>query len=501
MRKRIRACEECHRLKIKCDVDVAPPCERCSRFGLDCVPAAPRLQRDRISELEAQLQELKNTLRAQGSSSGNCLTPSGSSASSQGDHNIAVLTFLDARVGVSTQRHLLEYFKQRSGSSWPIVDIHADLSTLRAKSPSLLLAIIACFVTQEGQSTEVLVHDEILRETMHVLGEELIPKGRRSLEMVQTLLVTAFWNKPARGGSYLSCYQMIQLAADMAIDLGLAGPAWQPSPAALFSRHDDPTTPQARSTWLACYIALSLSSISIRRPNPVPWNDHHQECVNVLERRGEPADLLLCQMTRITHLGQEICTALSLHQITVFVDGNASSTHATMSLLAAKADEWASQVPPSLASSQILRVLFHVTMIHIYEPILHTPTNKASFAAPFIPIRLPIKDFPRPAQPSASLPHALSTIVTHCHAVISTAAAMDPELVLSLPSFCFAPAVLYALFVLVSTLVACTDPTNTYGQCTGREVFRVEEFGTKLRDLTGRMRALDPSMSCWTTRM
>lgn len=104
-RKRARACEECHRLKIKCDVNpaVEGACERCIRNSLECVPAAPRLQRDRIEQLEAQIQELQIALREQS----NGTTPGRSPANLQDNYDEAVLAFLDHRIPPGKQQELL----------------------------------------------------------------------------------------------------------------------------------------------------------------------------------------------------------------------------------------------------------------------------------------------------------------------------------------------------------------------------------------------------------
>ncbi|KAI5206024.1 hypothetical protein E4T39_02609 [Aureobasidium subglaciale] len=337
------------------------------------------------------------------------------------------------------------------------------------------------------QGTELEVHDELVRDTIRMLGEEVIGRGQRSLELVQALLVAAFWNKSTRKGQQGSAYQIVQLAVDMAIDLGIAGFSLQPSPAAYFSRLEDATSLEARRTWLTCYVALSTSSVSMRRPNTVPWNGHHQECLLYLESVGDSSDLFLCQI-------------LHLFPLATFVDGNDYSTHLTIETLKNKVDAWTAQIPRQFRASRTLEFWRHVAMVHIYEVLLHTRTNKSSFAAPFIPGRIPVKDFPMPSNIIPPLAGALGVLVHHCQAVVETVSDMDPALVLSLPTFCFAPTVIYSLYVLVTTLTASTSPANTYGQCLARDSFKVEQCALKLRRLTTSMQVLDPTMSSWTTR-
>ncbi|KAF1965703.1 hypothetical protein BU23DRAFT_626947 [Bimuria novae-zelandiae CBS 107.79] len=499
MKKRTRACEECHRLKIKCDLSTSPAgagCERCSRNNLACVPSAPRLQRDRISELEAQIRDLTAALRDQSSS-----TPSSRSPGSLlEDHNEVILSFLDSRIPLSKQQDLLHLFNDHIGASWPVIRLSTKVDYIRSKSPILLLSVLAFTATHLLQGTQLEVHDELVRETMQILGEEVISRGQRSLEIVQALLVAAFWNKTTRRGG-ASCYQLIQLAADMAIDIGIAGFSLQPSPVAYFDQHEDTTSAEARRTWLACFVALSSSSKSLRRPNVFPWNLHHQECLLYLESRGEPSDLLLCQIVRIKQLTQEISEQLGLFHLATFVDGNDHSTHTVIKTMKNNVEAWAAQIPPILTSSQTLQVWYHVTMVHIHEVALHTPTNKPSFVPPFIPGRIPVKYIPKPANIIFPLRTALEALVYHCHGVINTVTEMDPALVLNLPSFSFSPNIVYTLFVLVTTMVAATDPANAYGQCLPKDCFRIEECSVKLRGLAAGMKSLDPTLSCWTTRM
>ncbi|KAF7525340.1 hypothetical protein G7054_g11132 [Neopestalotiopsis clavispora] len=499
MKTRRRACEECHRLKIKCDVgaSLGGPCDRCSSNGLECVPAAPRLQRDRIRELEAEVEELRAALRDRNSRT--ILTVS-SEGMRQGPHQ-AALSFLDARIPLHKQQELLILYQQQAQTAWPIVRLPMDFSQLRAKSPMLLLSVLVYTFTRDIQGTSTETHDELVWETMHILGEEVIGRGQVSLELVQALLVSAFWNKATRRGGQASCYQLVQIATDMAIDLGIAGYSLQPSPIAYFSRHDDSTSAESRRTWLACFLALSTSAMSTRRRIAVPWEPYHQACLLYLEGSGEPSDILLGQIVRIMQLIQDISDHQRLCELSTFVDGNDYRTHDTIKSLEDKVETWAAHIPIDLVSCQTLEVWRHVAMIHIYEVVLHTPTNKASFAAPFIPGRIAVRDFPRPGYIIPPLKAALQVLVQQCHAVIDTAAEMDPTVVLSLPTFSFAPTVVYALFVLVNAFVAATDPANTYGQCISKSEFRIEECGRKLRGLTAKLKVLDSTMSCYTTNL
>lgn len=590
MGKRTRACEECHRLKIKCDVgnpfnsndnDAGnedsqdghdntgnrKSCERCIRNNIECIPAAPRLQRDRISELGAQVEQLKNELfllrsqkqRSNASSinsPGTTLSSSsvGCSSCSSGGHDPFraphtqlgasvdfyngrnVLSYLDARIPHAKQQDLLHFFVYEIAPQWPILLLPSDdLDHARREYPMLLLSILTYTITRSAQGTSQEVHDELIREVMRIVGDDVMVKGQQSLELVQTLLVAGFWNKSAQGEAHASCFQLTQIATDMSIDLGIAGPHLRPTPAAYFRCQDNPTSTESRRTWLACFLCMAASSVSTRRPVAVPWSSHHHECLLHLETMGDPSDVLLCQLIRVSVLTQEVSTSLNLCDLTVFMDGNSYSTHAIMDDLRNRAANCATQLihgssrgsspqtPPAGSSSAaaltalasmfpfsqptpmsgILKILWHTAMIYIHEPLFWTPTNMSSFASPFIPGRIAVHDFARPAHPIPPLETSLPLIIQHCHAIVDIAhSELAPSTIVHLPSFCTAPLITYSTYMLSCVLVSATgQPGGTYGLYLPRELLRVDEYLGKLRDLVARLKVVDPTMSCYTTRI
>lgn len=67
-KERPRACDVCHAIKIKCELGSTggqAPCARCRRLGKDCVVSPPKRQKDRVAELEAQVEALTKLLQSQ----------------------------------------------------------------------------------------------------------------------------------------------------------------------------------------------------------------------------------------------------------------------------------------------------------------------------------------------------------------------------------------------------------------------------------------------------
>lgn len=168
-------------MKIKCEAAPANPsvCERCTRSGLICVPAARRWQKDRIAELEEQVRSLQE--RLDGGSSMQGLSAYEDSArvtsvlSTTDGEGMAFstnavssacdsLAFLDARLHHDSQLRCLEVCSMTTRLFWsilPLVDgssARSRLQSMRTEMPTTLLTMFAFAMsptdTGIGQQTQ-----------------------------------------------------------------------------------------------------------------------------------------------------------------------------------------------------------------------------------------------------------------------------------------------------------------------------------------------------------
>ena len=94
----------------------------------------------------------------------------------------------------------------------------------------------------------------------------MVRNGAKSLELIQAMQVTALWYKPPEQAEQTNFYQIIHMAAVMALDIGLGkrfnpaksrrgfgGPnaAYAPGPHKTLPQDSD--TLEARRAWLTCY--------------------------------------------------------------------------------------------------------------------------------------------------------------------------------------------------------------------------------------------------------
>jgi RalA-binding protein 1 len=203
------------------------------------------------------------------------------------------------------------------------------VAELRRSKPILFLAIMA------AASSEVhSLQSTLQRELMVIFAEKVFLSGEKSLELVQALLVAVIWYWPPEHFEELKFYQLVHVAAVMAIDLGLgrrgaprrplgAPYSWQ---AHSFRRQApvDPTSIESRRAWLGCYFLTCNTSMSLHRPNLVRWTPFMSECIDILNSSPDaaPTDKYFCHLVLQHQLGEDICGQLSLDDPANVVDIN-----------------------------------------------------------------------------------------------------------------------------------------------------------------------------------
>lgn len=133
---------------------------------------------------------------------------------------------------------------------------------VRKHKPALFLAILAAAAGFSHPDIQRVLNKELMR----VLAERVFINGEKSLELIQALHVSVLWYYPPEHHEELKFYQLIHIAAVMAIDLGMgkkAKPVQKKKPVASLwrdhprfmrcSRVVAPDTIEARRCWLSCY--------------------------------------------------------------------------------------------------------------------------------------------------------------------------------------------------------------------------------------------------------
>ncbi|KAF2166689.1 hypothetical protein M409DRAFT_55006 [Zasmidium cellare ATCC 36951] len=513
--KRRKACEACRVLKARCDPSVEDPdetCERCWRAGKECVPAQSRRQRDRIADLENQVAELTKALREQNISLPESQSPdptvkrkrqksthddecdavtnfvSPTTARTVDPATDAALAFLDECVPRSVQQEALDVYVKQMVPVYPVVPIdRSDLAGLRETNPLVLLSVIT--FAAAGDLTED-VQFGLVERIMHVFAHNLIATGNRSLELVQALLIAGFWFRVRPGLRHATMCQLLHLATNDAIDLGIAGPQALRSPGAGPIKKFDICSLSARRTWLACFVAqASLSSVT-RRPDAVTWTPYHDESLLHLTTSSEalPTDGLFGQIVSAEKLLYQIATCVGLCDPSSIWDPNTPASKFMVSTLRQEIARWRI----GLTGDPALNFYLHIAVAYLNEPILHTATNKLSFAVPPSPNKIQPEDF-------AAMPvtverfAALYALRDALHGALDVALELDTNTLLGVTSLSYIPRILYSLFVLIKLYIAVSAPGNTYGAVLDRGELRIEEYFARMKPVAIALRNANQS--------
>jgi hypothetical protein len=192
---------------------------------------------------------------------------------------------------------------------------------LRASKPILFLAVMA------AASSEIPTLQQVLtKELMQVLAERIIVRGKKTFELVQAVQVAVMWYWPPDRFEDLKFYQLVHIAAVMAIELGLGRKqaarggfrkhisyAWHDHPLRK-QPPPDPTTVEARRAWLACYFMATNTAMALHRPNLIRWTPFIAECMDVLQTSPDaaPSDKYLCHLVWTHKLAEDVGIQFSM---------------------------------------------------------------------------------------------------------------------------------------------------------------------------------------------
>ncbi|RDA85776.1 hypothetical protein CP532_6305 [Ophiocordyceps camponoti-leonardi (nom. inval.)] len=554
--KKPRACEACRALKVRCEPDEGgDECRRCAKAGRRCVVTAPTRKRQkktdsRVSELERKIDALTASLQARVVSS----------SSNRGvDEPVVVAVkrkadgyplhryhddddnyndnnydddddddFADEDVGDVVDRGLVSAGKaaellRRYNTSMvchlPAVVFPAGMTAaeLRRTKPCLFLAIMAAASSETHE-----LQRELQRLLMRMLAHKIVVAGEKKVELVQALHVAVIWYWPPEHMEELKFYQLVHMAAVMALDLGLGRRrpptmmgGWRENHNVAAVRRPDPTSIECRRAWLACHYLAANTAMSLHRPNLIRWSAFMDESLDVLAKSAEsaPTDRYFCHLVWTHRMAEEIGIQLSAddaagplpplppppsssaftsssssssssHPVSSSSSSSSSSpgsladarTRYALRALERDLDRYRAGVPPDLMQPT-LKASFHLLSLYMHELVLHAHASTEQVRPPFNAEAV-VKNGLVPGESlSTTAAHisALSACLTAIDGILDTFLAMDVPSVRCLPVFSFVR-VAYAVVVLIKMFVSASDPASDLGRVMDRENMRVDAY-------------------------
>ena len=172
-----------------------------------------------------------------------------------GEHpDVVDRNILDAPTAAS----IFSHYTEDMAPKMPIVIFPDDTAaeTVRKSTPILFLAILSVASGQDHPGLQRILTKEITR----MLADRTVCMAEKSLELIQVLQILTIWHWPGDDKDTKN-YQLIHMAAVMAIDLGMANPfvpSKKGSFAQSYQRVKGPSvkydTLECRRAWLGCYL-------------------------------------------------------------------------------------------------------------------------------------------------------------------------------------------------------------------------------------------------------
>ena len=236
---------------------------------------------------------------------------------------------------------------------YPAVPLDCTVTELRSKKPTLFLAVLAASSAASDPSLNRRLNKEIQR----VYATKMAIQGLKSLELVQSLLLSILWTYPPDKFEDVKFHQQIHIAATMALDLGLAkkpkgnSVGQQPSKMPFVGQHPDlpedygstrfpdgapfevsyeggsanhimapkvrlpdSGSLESRRTLLACYLFSASVSMSLRVPNFLRYSSWMADCSAILRTSPDaaPTDKRFVAWVQLQRLVEECGTNFAL---------------------------------------------------------------------------------------------------------------------------------------------------------------------------------------------
>ncbi|KAA8576294.1 hypothetical protein MFRU_009g01910 [Monilinia fructicola] len=354
---------------------------------------------------------------------------------------------------------------------------------IRKTKPILFLAILSASSGTNYPSLQ----KQLTKEVMSIYADRIICNGEKTLELIQALHVSTLWYWPPEHFEELKFYQLIHIAAVMAIDIGMGkkgktGRTDKMKSAGLWRDHPwrrtpypDPETIEARRTWLGCYFLCCNASMGLRRTNLIRWSSFMAESVDVLENSPDaaPTDKILCQWVRSQRIAEEVGIQFSMDDPGATISIADPKVQYALKGFEQDLDKWSNQIPPDVQTPS-LKLTEHVINLYMHEVAMHVDHNVEEFKPPFTEETLHGASETTDVLTSAHVA-ALSCCLTSIDGIFGTFLQFDVEVIRCLPIAHFVR-VAYAVVVLIKLYFAAANPNGELGKVFIKENMKVEHY-------------------------
>lgn len=168
------------------------------------------------------------------------------------------------------------------------------------------------------------------------------------------------------------------------------------------------------------------------------WSSHHDQCLLFVEYSPTslPTDRWVGQYFRAEQLCDDVVKQMELANLSSYYDVSQAGMNIKIQHCKNQILNWKVKIPQMLRVPSLI-MWEHVAIAYMYEVVLHTPTNKRSFAAPFVAENLSCSDFPTPVVTQDHIT-AVYELLSALHAIIDITSSFDAMTAIALPGLLYA---------------------------------------------------------------
>lgn len=348
-------------------------------------------------------------------------------------------------------------YKHELVSHLPVVVLPEDikLSDMRLKKPVLLLSILAAAATTSHPTLNLRLNQEI----QQTYADRVAMNSERSIELIQSILVTVSWYCPPDQFDKLKFYQYLHMAWCMVMELGLD----KNSPSSSIKGPDrsrpsvstvgtDPL--DERRALLSCYFMCSQASIAHHRRSAAHFSTRIEESLTLLVSSPYAAstDLQLCALVRVQHIMEQSVSACALGESVNICNFAEPRMQSLVKSFHQQLQNWRATLPTGLMNG-FMMIQYHSNVIHLYEMAMYVDHDPGEFVPPFI-IKRALQDSSRNILSLAYIDAVLT--IQSCQALLVAVLEMNFESLCALPT----PGnvrMIYALVVLTKLSLSATS--------------------------------------------
>jgi hypothetical protein len=396
------------------------------------------------------------------------------------------------RVSMGTATDLVRVYVDHCMALYPAVILpkQTTASELKTSKPVLFLAVIAAAALGwNDPDLSRFLNEEVRR----LFADRIFIKGEKSLELVQSLLITVAFYYPPDSPEKLQFYQYIHMAATMAVDIGIG--SVPSSVGGNKGAEDEGHMAEISRTILRCYISaaryffppnfdllkLIWESVAarMRRPPMLQFNNWMSDCLSRLEKSPSGLDRRLAAWVRLQRIADEASTSFGFDDPSTSISLMESRMHVIVKAFERRLEDWKKETAPELIDSKIallnpllcsetnrlgivvLTTEYHLNAIFVYEFVMsggkHDIQDFKKKHFTLIPLDTPYPRKHRPP-PSADQINATMKCIDSCHILIEAFLNLDVAMLRTVISSLYVSAAFALLCLLrISFTIGTSD--------------------------------------------